>query len=322
MNQRLLTPRTLIAVIFLSLGMWIAASIVPHTLSAENFGLCLSSPNHWVQPGAWSATLNLMSIIIICVSVFLLNKRYNFLRSGQPLWSFFTLPILCSMMPVSGGFNSMAIVTFGLLIICTSLFESYKSRNATRNIFFAATWIGIGSMLQYSFILFLPAMILSMFAVDVARFKEFIALLMGLLAPYWIVIGLGLLPLSNFNLPEITPIFQYSLPPRLFPFALACGISFFFGIILSLYNGLKLYAGNSKIRNFNYVINFFGLTAGIGLIIDTSNFRAYCGIFAIWIAIQFGNLFTLGQFRRPRILYWLIFSLIILSAVGQSAYLF
>lgn len=321
-NQRVLTPGAITVVLILSMLMWIGASSVSGPLPDSRLGLCVPSPNLWVSPGSWSAALNALLIACVCLTVFLINKRYNLLHSDRPYWSLLALAFICSLLPAAGAFNSMPIVAGGFLIVVVPLFESYRSRNATRNIFFAATWIGIGSMMQQAFILLIPAFIASMFAMGVARLREFMAFMMGLAAPYWIAFGFGWLSPQDFRLPVPSTIFSSPLRPEFFPTAVGCGIMMLCSFLLSLYNAMKLYAGNSRIRNFNNVINLFGLASAIGLLMDPDNFRAYCGIFSVWTALQLANLFTLWPLRRPKFLLWTIVSLIFISAAVQFAYLF
>lgn len=322
MNRTILTPATIITVVLLSILMWIGGSVVSDLFPDGNFGICFPSPNLWVATGSWSSALNALLIILICITLFLTNKRYNLLKSGLPVWALFALPIIFSMLPVGGTFTSMPIVTWGALLTIIPLFDSYRAGNATRNVFFAATWIGIGSMMEYAMLIFLPALIVGLFCMHIARLKELIAVILGVITPYWIVVGLGLVGPEDFHIPQIQPIFSAGLNPRLFPFSLSCGILMLTSALLTLYNGMKLYAGNSRVRNYNEVINLFGLSAVLGLLIDTDNYRAYCGVFAIWAALQFANLFTLSQFPRQRFVYVIILLLIAGSATSQFLYLF
>ena len=86
-------------------------------------------------------------------------------------------------------------------------------------------------------------------------------------------------------------------------------------LLLALNNGMKLYAGNAQIRSYNNVINIFGLTAVLGMLFDIDNITAYTGVFNLWVALQFGNLFTLWHLHKAIWLFWIIQISIVVFAV-------
>ena len=326
MNQRVLTPGLLISILLLSLLMMIGGAALLPCPQPQPTGLCRLASPVALPPGAQNAIIGILSTIGLCSVLFLINKRYGLLKTGQPFWFSFTLPVLSALLPASVFFNSSPVVMGVMLIALMALYESYKSNNATRNIFFAASCMAIGSFWQYSFILFIPAMVASLFAMHIARLREFMALLLGLLAPYWIVLGFATPFYPDFYLqfsfPHFSSLLISGLPTDIFPLAVTVGIMMLTALLLTLYNGIKLYAGNSRIRNFNNVVNLLGITASIGLIVDTGNFRAYCGIFAMWVALQLGNLFTLWGLRYPKFLIRMILLLLFGAAVAQILYLY
>lgn len=325
MNQRVLTPGLLLTILLLSLAIMMGGATFLPVAPAIKTGLALTTAPVALPAGVWNSVAGIAGTIALCGILFLINKRYSLLKTGQPLWFFMTLPILSTLLPASTSFNSSQVVMGVILIAVIALYESYKLRNATRNIFFAASCLSIVSFWQYGVIFFIPAIIASLFAVHVARFKEIIALLMGLAAPYWIVIGFGMVHnpdyYRDFAIPRLHPLPVEGLQTDIFPLAVTVGIMMLTALLLTLYNGIKLYAGNSRIRNFNNVINLLGLSAAIAMVVDTANYRAYCGVFAMWVAIQFGNLFTLWSLRYPKYLMWTILLLLTGASLSQILYL-
>lgn len=321
MNRKILTQNFILAIVLLAAIMTMGGAIAAPSLPTESFGLCLPSPNLWFRPGIWNWGGSLLLIVVLCVVMFLINKRYTLLHSSQPFLSFLTLLLTTSFIPAIGGFNSMIPVTGIILIIIFSLFESYKLDNPTRNIFFAASCLSIGSMFEAGCILFLLPLIFSLFTMQIGRLRVFTSLILGIAAPYWIVSGTGLISPVDFNFRMPDALFFMSFRPELLPFYIYMAILMVCGTLLMLYNGLKLYAGNSRIRHYNNVINIFGLTGCAGLMIDCTDFYAYCGILAIWIAMQFGNLFTLHQSRYHTYTLSFLLAAIAVSAGCQIYYL-
>ncbi|OSJ37048.1 hypothetical protein BST63_00155, partial [Bradyrhizobium canariense] len=94
------------------------------------------------------------------------------------------------------------------LVCLDVMMRAYNSENATTTMFAVATYLSLGSMVQYAF---LPLMIIYplMAIIDkIFRIKEVVAYIMGLIDPYWVVLGLGLVSFSDFRMPH----FLESLP--------------------------------------------------------------------------------------------------------------
>ena len=138
----------------------------------------------------------------------------------------------------------------------------------------------------------------------------------GLIAVYWVLLGFGIVGIYDFHRPHLSTIFTTGVSREMFAVAVWSGVALLTALILSLYNGIKLYAGNSQIRGYNNVVNIFGLTAAVAAMCDIDNMTAYLGVFNIWVALQFANLFTLHTLHRPHWIFWLIQAVILSFAVS------
>ena len=136
---------------------------------------------------------------------------------------------------------------------------------------------------------------------------------MGLIAPFWVGVGMGLIPLEAFSLPELTNLFSdYIHSSDLFVLLLSVGAAIFIAVILGLNNGIKLYAGNSRINALNMSISFIGVTCIIRIIIDFSNMMAYITTLYFTLAVQIANLCALWHFRHE----WLVVTLPALTYIA------
>lgn len=273
---------------------------------ASDFGIALSSPNLWPVPSPWSEAANAALLMICGLCVFFLNKRYSLIRTGQPLGASFFLPLTFSNLIIGGHLTSAPVVLIITLIILAGLFGAYRARNATRQIFLTATCLSAGSLFEYAFIPLAAATFLSAFVMEAMRPKEFLAFGLGLIAPYWVAIGTGLINPLNLHMPRPHIIFSGEVSPILGLTLISVGIFAVTALILSLYNGMILYAGNTRVRRSILVINIFGAISLAAMLLDVENIPAYIGVFNVWVSIQFANLFTLREIRRAGLLFWLI----------------
>lgn len=322
MNRRVLYPAGMLGIIVICiiLGLLGAWSGLPQP-GDGNFGLALPSPNLWMSRSAGSQVLNILGIGICAILLYFINKQFSLIKTGQPLGASFFLPLTFANLPLGGQWTSLPCVTLIALIIYATLFNAYRARNATRQLFVIATCLSIGSMFEYAFIPLGIAAFIAAFLMEIMRPKEFLAMGLGLIAPYWVAIGFGLIDFSQLQLPHPHTIFSGNLPDETIQMISVAGIMALCAIMLSLYNGMILYAGNSRVRRSILVMNTFGLVATISMFLDLNNLPAYMGVFNIWFAIQLANFFTLRELRRGGLLYWLLQLIIVsVSLIYISSY--
>lgn len=266
---------------------------------AGDMGFCLPSPNQWgISPtGGW--VINLCLLLATTVTLYFVNKQHTFVQGSDTVLTGMFLIMSASNLWVSGMLTSSTIMALANLLCLWILFTCYRKRNATQEIFVIATILSIGSMIQYAFIFMIPVYLIGAIMMKCFRFKVLVAFTMGLAAPYWVGIGLGILPLESFSIPSFTNLFDgYESKSGLFFGLLNVAVTVITGFILALNNGVKLYAGNTQRRLNNMVINVLGVVAVISMLIDFNNMVAYMATIYMITAVQFANLFALWNIHR------------------------
>ena len=287
--------------ILMSATSFLAGAPIPLQTEA---GLCLPSPGAWniMPPLSWAITLLLL--LGITGSIYILNKNYAFVPGND-----MTLPGLLAVMSfscpwVAGTLNSSTILLAANTAILSIAFTCFKQRNATRELFSIATILSLGTMVQYAFIFMIPAYIAIAASLKCLRFKETIAFILGLVAPYWVGVGLGIIPLSDFSLPDISGLFSGIEAKRSMLAGLtACAATALGALVGGLYNSVKLYAGNSQRRLYNICFNILGVLCAVCMVIDFDNMPAYIGTLYLVAAVQFADIFALHNIRRRS--WWL-----------------
>ncbi len=274
----------------------------PERRISGDLGICLPSPNLWDINPISSWIINTVLLGGCAAAGFFLNRSYNFIRSTHPVLTSLFL-VLSASNPWITGYLSSSTLLCAVNIICISvMFKSFRSNNATQEMFLIGTFISVGSMFQYAFLPMIVAYALSAIVMKVFRFKEFLALMMGLIAPYWIGIGLGLIPLDRFTMPQITNLFQdYAQVSRLIVLLISVGIAIFVGIVLGLNNSIRLYAGNSRVNAMNLTFIFVGMVCSVCVIVDFSNMMAYIATLYFTVAVQVANMCALWNVKRDHI---------------------
>jgi hypothetical protein len=292
-----------LAVIIMAAMCCAALFFGPTARVSGETGICLPSPNLWNIPPVWSWAANTLLLGLIAAGAFLLNRHHNFIRSTEPVLPAMFL-VLAASTPWTDTYLSTSTILCAVNLVAISiLFPAFKSRNATQEMFVIATLLSLGSMIQYAFLPFIVAYVIGAILMKAFRIKEMLATLMGLVAPYWVGVGLGLIPPDWFRMPDITNLFSgFAQAQDLFVLMLSAGLAIFAGIILGLNNSIKLYAGNSRINALNMTITLVGMVSIICVIVDFTNMMAYLATLYFTLAVQIGNLCALWTFRRE----WLV----------------
>ncbi|MDE5843179.1 MAG: hypothetical protein K2H35_05535 [Muribaculaceae bacterium] len=315
MNRRVLYPAGMIWIILICLALAALGAGLDFTFPGTitrlyarpvDFGIAFPSPNVWNFLPGWGEAINIIALGVCALSFYLLNKQFGLTRTGQPIGAAFLLPLTYANFAISSHLTAAPLVMMFCIMIFAALLNSYRKRNATHAMFFVATCLSVGSMMEYAMIPFILASLLGAFFLGAMRIKEFLALGIGLIAPYWVAIGLGIVNPLEMHLPHPQTIF--STIPDMPTFLLLALVTILTlgGIFLSLYNGLILYAGNTRVHRSVLTINAFGIIAMLSMWLDLNNIEAYLGVFYLWIALQLANLFTLRELQRSVLTFWFL----------------
>ncbi|MDE6008315.1 MAG: hypothetical protein K2G90_03805 [Muribaculaceae bacterium] len=304
------------------IAMCVVAFIMqPEKPLTGNLGICLPSPNLWnINPVA-SWIINTVLLGCVAAGGFFMNRTYNFIRSTEPVLPVMFLILAGSCPWVTYNLCASTLLCVVNLLSLSVLFSTYKSSNATQEMFTIATLMSVGSMFQYAFIPMILPYIIGAIMMKAFRVKECLALLMGLIAPYWVGIGLGLIGLDSFKLPDFSNFFiDFTQTSERYILMVSVGLAIFVGAVLALNNSIKLYAGNSQVNAMNMCITILGGVSIICVVVDFSNMIAYLATLFFTVAVQVANLCALWNIKKewlvvfvPGMIYLALFILAILT---------
>lgn len=321
MKQKTLGTEGMMLAILLAALLSALNFFIGHPVQLEGkLGICLPSPNQWDILPLASWIINLVLITGMGITFYLVNKSFSIVQTTATVLPSMILVLVASNPWIDALLDTSTIMMWVNTLALIMMFNSYKLRNATQQIFVVATMLSLGSMFQYAFIFMIPAYLIIMGMMHVFRFKEICAFLMGLVAPYWVGIGLGVVPLSSFALPTFTNLFAGFAPAEdILVGLINIGLTSILAVILGLNNMMKLYAGNTRRRLFNNAIMLVNLFSIIAIAVDSGNMTAYLGTLYLTTAVQIANLYALWNVRNGR--GWLLFiTVLYLVSFGFMVY--
>ncbi|MCM1153355.1 MAG: hypothetical protein NC328_06865 [Muribaculum sp.] len=312
--------RNSIGLTWLAASMCAAAAMIlanyfigPEFTVDSNLGICLKSPNIWRLTTPVETILSVVLVVGAGPLLMFFNKRFNFIRGANLVMPSIYVLLTASNCYVTSYMSASPIL---MLVVVTSLWILFSinenTRNAAQAYFSLATLLSIGSMIQYAFLPMTIALALCGIVMKTLRFKETVAMILGLIAPYWVGVGLGLIPISGFHMPALNyTLMNLGNKTELFAMIIFTGVLCLIAALQCMNNAILLYAGNSRIRRMNNCLNIVGFTAILCMLSDYNNMMTYMSTLYFWIAVQAGNLFALHRIFRPSVVMAVIISLIV-----------
>lgn len=293
----------------------------PVEIAPIQYGICLPSPDSWDFDATWSGIINATLIGLIALLLYVLNRTYNFVRTTEPAL-FAVFLIMASSGPWFTEYLNTSVILCLANVICLGIiFDSYDTRNATQQMFILGFVVGAGSMVQYGFLPMAIVYFLWALFMKVLRVKETLALLAGVICPYWIALGIGWIKLSDLHFPSITPLLSLATDRIDFLLMLiGIAVAAVVGFICVLTNSMKLYAGNSRVNAMNLCVTSLGAASVICIVVDYDNMPAYVLSLYMACAVQLANICALWNPRMP----WIVtaFPSAIYIAIFVCSFLF
>lgn len=312
-NERTAGTATLILSILAAIAMIAVTAVsLPSVRPAGDLGICLPSPNIWPRfPFDIAANAVILGACIF--GAMLINKTHGFIRTTDPMMPS-AMAVIIASNPLLTTYLGTPTLMLAANIICLGiLMGAYRVRNATHQLFAVATFLSLGSMVQYAFLPFVFIYPVLAMMIKAFRFKECMAYIMGLIAPYWVGLAFGLISPSDFSLPQ----FQLTLPDigdgeDVFLMLLSLGTVAIIALLTSVNNAMLLFAGNNRIRIFNNMINTVGVLCFVCMVFDFTNVAAYASTFCFTASVQIANFFAIHRIPKSRMWFWIVLSVFII----------
>lgn len=288
-----------------------AALFLPPIETGPEYGICFFIPKGWTGTPEGIA-LNALLIAIAVLTAFSLNRRYSFVKGADAV-----LPVAMTVIIASNPVNttylgSPVVMLLANLACLDTLMRSYHKHNATTEMFAIATYLSLGSMAEYGFLplIFLyPVMAVMEKAMHT---KELLAYLTGLVAPYWVCLGFGIVGWDDFRMPKFVQMMPAAGSDLMLLVYVSVGLLALIGLMMTLNNAMLFYSGNIRTRTFNNQINLLGVVSAICMVADFGNFQTYVATFCFTSAVQISNFFVIRHIPRSRAWLWSLLSLFML----------
>ncbi len=241
----------------------------------------------------------------VCTLVSFLNKTYSFIRNVTyiPSSTYMLLGLVCPF--VSTQFYNGTLLSLVTVMLIGLLFGIYQSRFPQRRIFLISVVLSLCCIYHYAFIYLIPIFVFGFLQMRVMSLRGVLAMIFGLITPFWIVLGTGLVSLSQLQLPHWESVKNnFNLEQSGFVIMIVA-ITAFVTLVLLMRNILQIINYKMQIRAYNGFFLVLTICTMIVMALDYGNIHVYLPVLNLCFAIQMGHAFTIKMYLRRYIPYLL-----------------
>lgn len=300
-------PFMVLCVLALMAMTAVALAMGVQPAAIESRGAFFSLQGTLVKAGPMSAATNLLCLMAAGGIMLALNKVYGYIRSMTHLYvsAFLLLQLANPSGLVALGAGTLVCLVTALLAM--PLFASFQDRHSQRHIFLVFAVVAAGSMFHYGALVLLPAFLLGFLNMGVFNLKGLLAMLFGLITPFWIVLGLGIVAPTDFNAPHFNGIWNLAALPQFTHELVLAALTAVVGVVLAVMNLMTIMNYRMQTRVYNVFFVFVLVLAVIALCIDYSDIAVYLPLLSLMVAVQVAQAHNLRSTHSRRYISMLLF---------------
>lgn len=233
------------------------------------------------------------------VAMIVINRQFNLLRTTSLFFAGLFM-IACGATPQV--FTTEGIVPALLALTVTGamwlMFTLYNRRMSDRRIFLIFTLLSAGCILDFTFLFYVPVFLAGMGQMRIFRFKKIVSAIIGLITPWWIGFGLGVLSVPELPHIIFTPPSMLLDMPGGWPFLSTVAFSLLIGFFTGSLSILRILGFNARARAVNGLLALIGIVTGALAIVNFTNLTTYVVLLNSCVAFQVGHFFRATATRR------------------------
>lgn len=261
-------------------------------------GFCLPPPALWPLARWIDVTGGILLNIVMLGMMAAFNKTFNVLRSNTRLQLGLFAVMAAAVPRVVVNVNSGIILAIAVNLSIYILFSCYDNPWGVRGVFLAFLILSLGATMQYSFLVYIPVMWLVVAQMRIFNLRTVLASLFGMVTPWIILLGFGIVSPADIHTPRVTGIFNsFEEDSTLYFMAITAFTSFLLVVAIAL-NLSRTIAYNARARAFNGALTVTAIVTIIAIIINYNNLLTYLPLLNVCAAYQITHWFVNHRFSR------------------------
>lgn len=287
----------LVAVAFAAVALGIQPPVT------QGHGVFFSFKSPLIANGTLSAVVNVLCLLLTGGILLAVNKVFTFVRSMTHLCAsaFFLLQLANPSGLVS--FHAGTLMCLVMALTLPPLFAAYQDRHSQRSIFLIFALVATGCMFHYGFLILIPAFLLGFLNMGVLNLKGLLAMLFGLVTPFWIVLGLGIVHPADALAPQWMALHW----PAVNPLIVLAAATAVLGIVLAAMNLHTIMNYRMQTRVYNAFFIIVLVLTVIAMCWDHQDLDVFLPLLNLMVAVQVGLVHSLRN-APLRYIFLLLFA--------------
>lgn len=278
-----------LALLIMIVGAWLSFSHADILAFAGDKGLALPSAIEWFGNSLMSFWANVICNLLIVALMIWINRSYNFIKAMTLLYVSFYAFMQLSTPDLLDEFYTGTVLCMVLLFCTGLLFSCFGQRtpDSMRKVFMIFFLLSAGTATQYVYAGYMLVFITGCIQMRIFSLRTVLAAGLGMLTPWCLMIGSGLIETGELHLPAFESIFtaidmadtMVLLLTVLFTVLLLLS-----GMVLTFF---KVLTYTARRRSFNGVMTVMSVFTMVAMMIDYTNMVTYiptlnvCAAFAV-----------------------------------------
>ena len=298
----------------------VSAFVAAHSgtlpLSDAGSGMFFNIKGTFIDNPTLSVLVNVVCVLAIGALLLLLDKTHTVVRGYTFITAtmFFVLETACPLLTRS--FNTGTAMCLTLIVGTIFLFSAYQNKRSQRTVFLVMAVLSLCVMFHWAFITLVPTFLLGFAYMRAMNFKGWLAAIIGLVTPFWIAMGLGLINLNDFHFIEAQPLWNTLETAQVGVLIAWLALLLVVAVVTTVTNMLTIYHYRLQLRVYNAFFMLVLLSTLIAMCIDYRNLYIFIPLLNLYLAVQLAHAFTISTLPKRHIVVLVLMGLALLSYVS------
>ncbi|MGM9869432.1 MAG: hypothetical protein ACI30R_07415 [Sodaliphilus sp.] len=299
--------------------VYVAVSLMAyHAAMAEQnaTGVLFQEGDMWMAHPLWSYGINTLCVLAIVPLVVLLNKSYTFIREVTHVYGTLFLALQLAFPCLCVKWNPGSALCLLIVIVQLIMFSTYQRKEVSqKRVFLAFFLISACSLYHYAFLALALPLLIGFFQMRAMNFRSILAMLFGLITPFWLMICVFVLNPDLFTQPDLGLGLQMA-PAEQLPLLIGIGVVALLTLVLSVLNLTKIISYRLQLRVYNSFYLILALFCVVMMAIDHHNLPVYLPMLNYSLSIQIAQAFTIHTAMSRR---WILLTVLLALCAGSHA---
>ncbi len=281
-------------------------------------GFAFTSANEWFTVPAADFSAGIGASVFTVLIMLLINRIHNVFRAMTSLFIGMFAMMQMGTPGLMTQFSNGSLMAVVVPLCILFLLRCYGSPRAARTVFLVFFILSAALLTQYSFVFYFLVMAIGCMQMRVFNWRNISAATLGIISPWWIVFGFGLVNPFELQLPHLSSILVHIHQSDMLLMLIAVGFTVLITAVCFILSVMRTIAYNAHARAVNGVFTITTMVTVAALCIDNGNMTSYVPLLNFCAAMEVTHYFSTHRAEKSFIAILLIFAAYAALAICQT----